>query len=416
MNKLFIILFVLITSLLLLSSCNVDETVDETAEEKHKCEWGEWKTTKEATCEEAGREVRKCKLDETHVDKRDIEPLDHAWAEEWTAGVGGHWHVCTREGCKEKSVLDHVSSGAATSEAAEVCLDCGYVIREKLHFLSNKKVMFIGNSHTFYGGVVQEKAPDVLEQSKRTKDKGFFYQLATQNGAVNLNVTNWTFGNHGFKDLFSHDCQANRACGNGTDHEKYLKDKYYDYVIMQQGSSKDPEIEKWIDHIIAYFKEVNPNVKFVFLVQARAHNDNYFWLSELKNYEKKGMIIADWGDIAYDVYTGATKVPGATEFYNKESFVIAQSDSDGFHPNYLAGYLASLTAYCAITGEKAEGQPYEFCAKSVSFKNFYSLRYKKKESNFIRIFESPSDMKGIQQLVDLYLEEKYYRNEDYGVK
>ena len=276
-------------------------------------------------------------------------------------------------------------------------------------------MIFIGNSHTFYGGVVKEKTPDTLKQSSRDKDKGFFYQLATQNGAINLDVTNWTFGNHSLKDLFSHSCDANRACGNGTDHEQYLTDKYFDYVIIQQGSTDGSTVEYWIDHVMNYFKEVNPNVKFVFVVQARAHNDNYSWLTKVKEFEQKGMMIADWGDIAYDIYTGAVKVPGATEFYNKESFVIAKDSSDGYHPNYLAGYLASLTAYCAITGEKAVGQPYDFCAKSVSFQTFYDQKYKIKESNFIRIFESEQDMRGIQQLVDLYLEEKYYRNEDYGV-
>ncbi len=61
-----------------------------------------------------------------------------------------------------------------------------------------------------------------------------------------------------------------------------------------------------VDYIMNFFKEANPNAKFILL-----------------------------GNASYA--------------YNKNSFVV----SDGYHSNALAGYITTLTAYCAVTGEKA---------------------------------------------------------------
>ena len=43
--------------------------------------------------------------------------------------ASGHAHVCLVEGCYYRGdVIPHKSSGPATEETDEVCLDCGYVI------------------------------------------------------------------------------------------------------------------------------------------------------------------------------------------------------------------------------------------------------------------------------------------------
>jgi hypothetical protein len=75
-------------------------------------------------------------------------------------------------------------------------------------------------------------------------------------------------------------------------------------------------------------------------------------------------------------------------------------------------------AYCAITGESAVGQPYEFCFdKSINSKfNLDPYQYVSKSdypnytTNMADVFMSAEDMLGIQMLIDRYLAEKPYRN------
>ena len=349
----------------------------------------------------------------------DKEPHVHNWGE-WQPVEGGHWQICSVCG-EHEEVLAHESAGPATTECAELCKYCGYEISPKLHILSGKKVLFIGNSHTYYGGTVVEKHQDILYMESRSYDNGYFSQLCQSAGATNVNVVNWTFGNHSLKDLFSGDCQANRDCGNGTDHFKYLVDNNFDYVIFQNGSTSGNASHSWIDFMMDFFKEGNPDTKFIMLVQARAHNDRaadaskYDWLSDLDDIEAKGVTIADWGAIVYDLYSGKiTPTDSNILPFTKSSFVIAKSSTDGYHPNLLAGYITSLTAYCVITGESAVGQSYAFCGKSSSanldFDKFYTKNYKLNDSNFREIFASKETMNYLQQLVDKYLEEKAYRN------
>ena len=221
----------------------------------------------------------------------------------------------------------------------------------------------------------------------------------------NLNVTNWTFGGHSLADTFGGNCQANRACGNGTDHFSYLTDNNYDYVVIQQGSVDSDDLLYWVEYIMNFFREGNPDTKFIFLVHARAHNDGYSWLSILKDVEDLGAEVIDWGDLVYDVYSGNTEVPGAKETYNKHSFIISKDD---FHPGLLSGYIISTMVYCALTGESAVGQPYEFCEEVRSFLSYRERYYTKGGTNFPQIFSSPDDMLGLQKLMDRYLEGKYY--------
>ena len=282
--------------------------------------------------------------------------------------------------------------------------------------LSGKKIIFIGNSHTYVGGVVQSVSQDKLTISDRDHDQGYFYHLCKENGAE-VEVLNWTFGNHSLKDLFSGDCQANRSCGNGTNHLAYLTDNNFDYVVFQNGSSGGDEILVWIDWLMSFFKDGNPNTKFVMLVQARAHNDHaadatkYTWLSHLDVIENKGVTIVDWGKVAYDLYSGAVTLPGENTLpFKKTSFVVAASASDGYHPNLLAGYVASLMTYCAITGESAVGQPYEFCSIARSFTSFVKNQYKVDNTNFPEIFASAETMAALQQMIDTYYAEKAFRN------
>jgi hypothetical protein len=230
------------------------------------------------------------------------------------------------------------------------------------HPLDGKKFIFIGNSYTYYGKCVLSKPVTTYSQSERSNDKGYFYQIAKENGAE-INVTNWTFGNHCLEDTFGGVCEANRAC-DGHNHAADLKDRNYDYVMFQESSLRIDGFLESVDTIVNFFRQANPNVKFYCLVPVRL----YEWqstsaecrnvLANLKTVEAMGITVVDWGKLVYDVYNGTVKVPGSELTYNRNSFIISQSASDGHHQNMLAGYITALMTWCAVTGDSALGQEY----------------------------------------------------------
>lgn len=282
--------------------------------------------------------------------------------------------------------------------------------------LAGKKVIFIGNSFTYYGKCVLDKGQKEFGLDKRANDQGYFYQVCKTNG-VDVSVTNFTFGGHQLKDFYSGKCAAGRG-HDGLNHLEYLTDRDYDYVVLQQGSGgKDMEdILAECQPLMNLFLKVNPDTKFVFLVHHWAHLADHSYLSNVKKLEDAGVIVVDWGALVADVIEGTTAVPGATQSYDKNSFVISKSMDDGFHENLLAGYITAQMTYCAITGESAVGQDYSFCGNKDVHSTFDFETFKAKQylfdthTNFIEIFNSPEDMNGLQQLIDKYLAEKAYQN------
>ena len=273
------------------------------------------------------------------------------------------------------------------------------------HVLDGKRVIFIGNSHTYYGKTVIDKSGTT--QEARSKDKGMFYQLCKLNGA-DVTVTNWTFASHNLIHTFG-ECTK---CSGIKDHAAYLINRKYDYVVIQEGSSSGtPESFLSIcGTVINFFKEANPDVKFILTISTRVVDGNYKWLSAVEELQNKhGVIISDLGHMVWDIVNGKTAVPGSQMTYNKNSFIISKSSSDGYHPNLLTGYLTALFAYCAITGESAVGQPYLFATDSdinsaFSVSSFIKSYYTYNTStNFQTILKSKSEMEGLQKLVDEYL-------------
>ena len=322
--------------------------------------------------------------------------------------------LCALAGCNGN--MNNQENGESTEEGGESTEEGGESSEGGNTVLDGKKIIFIGNSFTHYGNVVIRKGQTVQSQTARKFDRGYFYQICKKNGA-NVNVTNWCYGGHDLSSLFEV-CKANRGC-DGVIHKDDIVDRNYDYVVMQQGSlSKDiPDFLDKCDMVMNFFKEANPNVKFIFLVHEQAHTTEYVWLSEVKELEKKGVTIVDWGKLVYDLINGNVSVPNATQIYNKNSFIVCKSEKDGYHPNLLTGYITALMTYCAITGESAVGQDYSFCNNSgldvnFDFDRFKSLyyTYNNPTTNFAEIFESPSDMEGIQRLIDKYIEDKPYLN------
>jgi hypothetical protein len=132
------------------------------------------------------------------------------------------------------------------------------------HPLDGKKFIFIGNSYTYYGKCVLSQPVTNYSQSERSNDQGYFYQIAKENGA-DVEVTNWTYGNHCLEDTFGGSCEANRGC-DGHDHTKDLTDRYFDYVMFQESSLRIDNFVQSVDTVMAHFRAVNPNVKFFCLV------------------------------------------------------------------------------------------------------------------------------------------------------
>lgn len=280
------------------------------------------------------------------------------------------------------------------------------------HMLDGKKVIFIGNSFTYRGLCVIPETLKVLAQEERSNDLGYFYQLCKANGA-DVKVTNWTFGSHALHNIFINDCTVKGEC-NGVNHESYLTDRYFDYVFIQpgRGTTSSKNLLPDIEYIMNLFREVNPNVKFVFLGCAAyygVNQKNTVYQEILDKYdevEALGLEIADWGMLINDLINGTAKVDGSEFDYEKSSFIV----SDAYHQNMLTGYITALYAYCTLTGEKAVGQPYYFYNDSsqhikLDIPNYLSYYYKNggEETNADEIMESPLDMMEIQRLVDTYI-------------
>lgn len=56
----------------------------------------------------------------------------HKFSEAWTMNYEGHWHACLLCGAKDE-LRDHYPGPAATEEADQICLTCGYVMTPKLN-------------------------------------------------------------------------------------------------------------------------------------------------------------------------------------------------------------------------------------------------------------------------------------------
>ena len=292
------------------------------------------------------------------------------------------------------------------------------------NLLDGKKILFAGCSYNFYGKIVIDKEEDITSQEARVDDKGYFYELCKQNGA-NVSVTNWCFGNHGLPSLLGTSCSANRKCGNGFNHLEELKDRYYDYVSLLDIVRENVSQEEYLEEIKGYMKiftDVNPNCKFIFSIPSGAYwhksgervdfKEKYRQTVYAKEIAKlDNVVVMDWGRLIYDLITAKAKVPGSQMDYNVNSFIVA----DKYHPNLLTGYINTLMTYCLITGETAVGQPINLendlePDESAKFnKKYYtSWFYGGVKTNFIEIMDSPTEMQGIQKLVNRYIDMDTY--------
>ena len=295
-----------------------------------------------------------------------------------------------------------------------------------------KNVIFIGNSLTYVGQTVLDAKQQVDNASvgARFGDTGYFYNMAKQNN-VEMNVTNWTWGGHSLSHMFSESCSANRG-HDGHNHLEDLKkysDMKYDYVVYQPTNSftlSEEALVKDIEMLKSIFSKENPDVKYFIAVPTTYYiGDNSeketFRNAFLKIEEETEVEIVQWGKLISDIIDGIATVENSSQTYNKNTFLISASSSDGYNPNQLAGYITTQFLFSAITGEKAEGEDYAFCTDSkvnsvFDVNRFLSIYYTYDNisasgnlrgdslTTYPEIFKSSTDMIGIQRLIDKYLE------------
>lgn len=299
---------------------------------------------------------------------------------------------------------------AGTKEPAETetqAVTEATVSQAAVEKLAGKSILFVGNSYTFYGHTVLRPGYTSLTQDQRTGDQGYFYQLCKILGAE-VSVTNWTFGDHALSDSLGHSC-TREPC-RGEDHLSYLTDRNFDYVVLQPYSADfSGDMNEYLQPMMDVFREANPDVKFILAVPHMAYDRYYNWIRRLSELDRSQITVCNWGKMLADIIDGTVQVPNGTQQYFRGSFVVSVSESDGHHQNVLVGYLTALMIYCAITGDSAVGLPYNFCNDSTIREEFNFEAFKQEKyvfepvTNFIEIFQSPSDMAGLQQLVDQYI-------------
>jgi hypothetical protein len=214
---------------------------------------------------------------------------------------------------------------------------------------------------------------------------------------------------HQLSDCYSGSCAAGKH--DGYDHMADFGGNFnYDYVILQQGTKEDHNLVEAVEKMAAPFKQANPDVKVIFMMHQLPYTRNYGWVDQVTQLKDIGVTVINWGGMLHGILQGTETVPGTAQTFNENSFIISKSANDGYHPNLLAGYVATLMTYCAITGESAVGQPYGFCSTTRSFSSFISKQYKVGETNFDKIFASKETMKALQEMIDEYYQAKAFRN------
>ena len=278
--------------------------------------------------------------------------------------------------------------------------------------IDNKKAIFIGNSFIYWGGCVSYIKNDAEFEELRAAggDTGYFNEICKANG-VSVDVYNYTYGG---KDLT-------------WTYENILKNKdkeffdSFDYVFISEAGQNSSSFVATFEKIAGLF----PNAEeIVYLAHENTFRSNATHIiNALPELSAKGYKIVAWGALVSDVYNGNVSVPGATLQYNRNSFVknstgempenayvtSLNNQGDTHHQNPLAGYITAQMCFSAITGSLCEGQAYEFCwdktiAPQYDLENFLECQYNNGQtSNFIEIFKSPEDMKGLQILMDKYM-------------
>ena len=283
------------------------------------------------------------------------------------------------------------------------CTVCGEAVEEVIpageSSLDGKKIMFAGNSLTYYGEIV------INDNGSPTNKKGVFEKIAEFFGDK-VTVTNFTYGSAGFTD------GRDKASTDGipTSYKDYglyqlmlelhpnhynnkngaAMDSFYDQdivVFQQRGASISSSYDQ-VMQLAALFPE---DTQFAVII---THYDtkNTSTSSALKKTLADGWKVIPAGDLVTDLWNG--KIVNTEFKYTKNDFVITK---DNVHPNYLTGYIKALMTYCTLTSRSAVGADYSFVNRSTSY---YASAA---ETQFEEVLASATEMLRIQELIDSYI-------------
>ena len=300
--------------------------------------------------------------------------------------------------CILLTVFANFSVSAETTDQPE---------HEGIVSLDGKKIMIVGNSMVYYGNCV------ILgDQGK--EDKGYFYQLISQNGE---------------KATVIDHCYPGKKLEYIYEHYFSKMDKQdfsdVDYLVLSEGNQYNDNLLGTVQKYLELFPE---DVEFRFLRQPMMFESDPLFnlpclIEGVETLRENGYQVVDWGKLVYDIYSGEKQVPGATLEFKRTSFMKENlgykngegtvhgsgNDGDRNHQNPLSGYITAQMLYTSITNRSAIGTDYQFCYDTelhpyFNIDNFAKVHYTGTEkTNFNKIFRSPKDMLGLQQLIDEYL-------------
>lgn len=270
-----------------------------------------------------------------------------------------------------------------------------------------KKAIFIGNSFIYYGGCVYTgktwrlDEQKFIDYEKRRDDRAYFYQICKQYG-IDISVTDATHGGRVLADF--------TPAGDGAEYPTagidllagYDLDSYTDVFISEAGRN-NPDFVRDIEAVMNRFN--NPETKFYYLIHNyTASQKHYEIYNALPYLREKGVRIIPWGDLVYDLWVGDAEILNAECKYNKNSFIVKQSERDGFHENPLCGFITAQMCFTAMTGISAKDTDPSFCAEVIDFEKYISDHYgfEGSTTNFPEILAS-RDMIRIKSLCDEYL-------------
>lgn len=255
--------------------------------------------------------------------------------------------------------------------------------------LDGKKVMFLGNSFVFYGGCV-------VTGSQQSTDAGWFYQICKENGEK-CTVYDYTYGGKDLAYIYANYLKGHTYTG-------------FDYVIFSDSGSNHSDTWLVMQNIMKCFTGTPQMVYMNHSFTVYKNHSNL--LSLVSVMQKNGVLISNWGQLVYDMDKKQITAPGMSMKYNKNSFI--KNNGDTYHPNPLSGYITAQMTYCLITGKSAVGQmpnlytignKMKYSSGAVGYDAFISKHYTSANaSNFKNVMSSATEMKGIQQLIDKYIE------------
>lgn len=271
--------------------------------------------------------------------------------------------------------------------------------------LDGSCALFIGNSFVYYGGCVEKG-------DCRRPDTGMFHRICRANGE-RVTVYDCTYGRHHLRDFTAAGCRiprcADRGCGGtGSDLLRGVDLRRVDLVFFSESGDDNPDFLADCRAVMRRFTEVNPDVRFFYLVHPYSYLKHHTHLTNaLPALEAEGVTIVDWGRLVCDLIADTTARPAAAWRYSRTSFI--KNKGDSHHPNPLSGYLTAQMCYCAASGRSAVGQSCACCEQvrcndATGFDDFVEKHYAApSDTDFREIFASPAAMTELQRLMDDYL-------------